>query len=109
MTAPLYPSESEIAILVLGKRAKEWRVVAPYLENQCGMPRVDTHMGGRYWPAVEEFFRLRHGFKSVPRLDEAPPLAPKSRTIRGLPLRSDGKDSLDGPKTPSLADRRHPG
>jgi hypothetical protein len=59
----LYPSESEIAVLVLGKRAKDWPTTARYLEDKHGLPRVDELMGGRYWPAVEAYFRVRHGMK----------------------------------------------
>lgn len=58
---PLYPSETELAVLVLGKRAKDWRRLATYLEDKQGLPRVDELMGGRYWPAVEAYFRVRHG------------------------------------------------
>lgn len=59
---PLYPSESELAILVLGtKKAKEWPRIASYLENKLGLPRVDGLMGGRFWPAVDAYFRIRHG------------------------------------------------
>jgi hypothetical protein len=63
MTA-LYPSESELAIMVLGKRAKDWSRLASYLEDKHGLPRVDELMGGRYWPAVEAYFRVRHGMKA---------------------------------------------
>ena len=61
-TPPLYPSESEIAVLVLGaKRAREWPAKARYLEDKHGLPPIDQVMGGRYWPAVVEYFRRRHG------------------------------------------------
>jgi hypothetical protein len=61
---PLYPSESELAVLVLGKRAKDWPRIASYLEDKHGLPRVDELMGGRYWSAVEAYFRVRHGMKA---------------------------------------------
>ncbi|MEY9184883.1 hypothetical protein [Bradyrhizobium sp. USDA 313] len=62
MTIPLYPSEAEIAVLVLGaKRAREWPAKARYLEDKHGLPRIDEVMGGRFWPAVVEYFRRRHG------------------------------------------------
>jgi hypothetical protein len=55
---PLYPSEDEIAVLVLGSmRAKDRPRVASYLEDKDGLPRVDELMGGRFWPAVVAYFR----------------------------------------------------
>lgn len=75
----LYPSEPEIAILILGaKRAKEWPCIAVHLENKHGLPRVDAEMGGRFWPEVQAYFYHRHGM----RLDGAVPSAPVSSRIR---------------------------
>jgi hypothetical protein len=37
---PLYPNESELARLVLGTRANEWRSKAAVLERQ-GLPKID--------------------------------------------------------------------
>jgi hypothetical protein len=34
--------------------------MAPQLERQ-GLPKIDPLMKGRFWPAVEAFFRNRHG------------------------------------------------
>ena len=57
---PLYPSEAEIAVLVLGPtRAREWRVIAEVLEVK-GLPKIDPLMGGRFLPAVEAFLYRRH-------------------------------------------------
>ena len=57
---PLYPSEDEIAVAVLGqKRARLWPGLAVVLERQ-GLPRVDPQFGGRYLPAVEDFLDRRH-------------------------------------------------
>lgn len=103
----LYPSESELAVLVLGKRAKDWSRIASYLEDKHGLPRVDELMGGRYWPAVEAYFRVRHG---VPALDAAPSLVPKlSSRVRVVPFKPDGKDNLHGQEAPAAFDRRHSG
>jgi hypothetical protein len=66
---PLYPDEATIAVLVLGKRAKDWPRIAKYMEDKHGLPRVDELMGGRYWPAVEECFGLRQGYSALPRVD----------------------------------------
>jgi hypothetical protein len=79
MTLPsdpaLYPSESEIATLVLGKRAKDWPATARYLEDKHGLPRVDELMGGRYWPAVEAY---RHG---MPIGGSRPPISSRVRIV----------------------------
>jgi hypothetical protein len=84
----LYPSESELAILVLGtKRAKDWPRVASYLEDKHGLPRVDELLGGRFWPAVVAYFHVRHG---VPAFDHdrilsrvrIVPFAPDRKTPR---------------------------
>jgi hypothetical protein len=64
---PLYPDEATIAVAVLGsKRAKQWSSIARFLEDKHGLPRVDELMGGRYWPAVEAYFRVRHGMQVDP-------------------------------------------
>jgi hypothetical protein len=61
---PLYPDEAMIAVAVLGaKRAKNWSRIATYLEDKHGLPRVDELMGGRFWPAVDAYFRARHGIQ----------------------------------------------
>lgn len=59
---PLYPTEDTIAVLALGKRAKEWPKLAPVLERE-GMPRIDPLLGARYWPAVRAFLDSRHGIR----------------------------------------------
>jgi N6-adenosine-specific RNA methylase IME4 len=55
----LYPCEAEIAHR-LSQSEKHWRRIAPQLERQ-GLPKIDPIMKGRFWPAVEAFFRNRHG------------------------------------------------
>jgi hypothetical protein len=57
---PLFPSEEQIAVLVLGKeRAKEWPRIARILEEVDRFPSIDEHVGARYWPAVAGYFHNR--------------------------------------------------
>jgi hypothetical protein len=57
---PLYPSEADIAVRVLGEDAKRWPDIAAMWERE-GLPRVDPLTGKRFWPAVEIFLLRRHG------------------------------------------------
>ena len=59
----LYPCEAEIARR-LSQSEKHWRRIAPQLERQ-GLPKIDPIMKGRFWPAVEAFFRNRHGLGTI--------------------------------------------
>ena len=59
----LYPCEAEIARR-LSQSEKHWRRIAPDLERQ-GLPKIDLVMNGRFWPAVEAFFRHRHGLGAL--------------------------------------------
>lgn len=59
----LYPCEAEIARR-LSQSEKHWRDIAPALERK-GLPRIDPLMRGRFWPAVEAFFRQRHGMSDM--------------------------------------------
>ena len=59
----LYPCEAEIARR-LSQSEKHWRRIAPQLERQ-GLPKIDPIMKGRFWPAVEAFFRNRHGMGNL--------------------------------------------
>src|SRR5438105_13406224 len=59
----LYPCEAEIARR-LSQSEKHWRRIAPQLERQ-GLPKIDPIMKGRFWPAVEAFFRNRHGLDNM--------------------------------------------
>ena len=107
---PLYPDEETVAIEVMGtRRAKDWPEKARYLEDKHGLPRVDELMGGRFWPAVVEFFRMRHGVKLRERLDAeesgGPPFNP-SRSIRIAPFRADSKEQHDGPEASPANGRR---
>ena len=97
---PLYPDEETIALLVLGpSRAKEWKAVAVILERE-GLPRIDTFMGGRYWPAVRAFFDSKHGLGNL----EARPV---SSRIRIVPFAPDGPEEPYA-ESPRAVGRRRP-
>jgi hypothetical protein len=55
----LFPCEAEIARR-LSQSAKRWRGIVRQLERE-GLPKVDPLMGGRFWPAVVDFFHARDG------------------------------------------------
>src|SRR5439155_5907255 len=59
----LFPCEAEVARR-LSQSEKRWRGVARQLERE-GLPKIDPLMGGRFWPAVVDFFRARHGVSKV--------------------------------------------
>jgi hypothetical protein len=59
----LFPSENEIARR-LSQNPRDWPAKAAVLERH-GLPRVDPMMGGRYWPAVREFWNRRYGLTSI--------------------------------------------
>jgi hypothetical protein len=62
---PLYPDEQQIAVAVLGaKRARSWPAIARQLEAKDGLPPVEPLFGGRYWPAVVDFFNRRYGLNA---------------------------------------------
>jgi hypothetical protein len=52
---PLFPSEEQLALAILGKRARDWRQIAAHYDGK-GLPAVDPVMGARYAPAVKAFF-----------------------------------------------------
>ena len=60
----LYPCEAEIARR-LSQSEKHWREIVPQLERE-GLPKIDPLMGGRFWPAIREWFKARHGIGSIP-------------------------------------------
>lgn len=56
----LYPDEKELAVLIMGEaRAAEWPTIAK-VEERAGLPRISLQYGGRFWPAVLEFYLRRH-------------------------------------------------
>jgi hypothetical protein len=95
---PLYPDEAAIAVAVLGhKRAREWPRIAKHLEDKHGLPPVDAEMGGRFWPAIVAYFRIRHGM----HVDGLPPPSANVHSrIRIVPFKPDGKDNFDDPPRP---------
>jgi hypothetical protein len=107
---PLYPSEDQIAVAVMGPaRAKEWPGKARYLQDKHGLPPVDELMGGRYWPAVEEFFRARHGV-ALPKTVDGPAIVPTiSSRVRVVPFKPDGRENYDVEETQAATGRRPSG
>lgn len=72
----LFPDEAEIARR-LSQTLPEWRSKAPILERD-GLVRVDPLMGGRFWPAVEAYWRRRYALATIE------------------PSQPDGGENLDG-------------
>jgi hypothetical protein len=96
---PLYPDEAAIAAAVLGnKRAKDWPRIAAHLEAKHELPPVDAEMGGRFWPAVKQYFYSRHGMQFDGTLH-----ATSSSRIRVVPFNPNGRGDGDPPP-----DRRGP-
>jgi len=75
---PLFPSEYQIGVLVLGEaRAGEWPRIAKILEEVDRFPPIDQYVGARYWPAVAGYFHNRwnvdlYNSKSSIRIGPAP-------------------------------------
>jgi len=61
---PLFASDVELGRAIMGERAAEWKLIARLFEPR-GLPKVDTQLGGRYVPAVLQFFDARHGVGGV--------------------------------------------
>lgn len=59
----LFPEEAEIARR-LSQTPAEWAAKAIILERS-GLPKIDPIMGGRFWPAVEAYWRRRYGLDSI--------------------------------------------
>lgn len=65
--APLYASEDQIAVFVIGPaRAKEWPGIVAALERQ-GFPPINKVFGGRYRPAVKAWL---DAFEAARRMAE---------------------------------------
>jgi len=68
---PLYATDEEIGEVVLGfEKRGEFVKLAVLLERQ-GMPKISPLLGGRYVPAVKQFFDTYNG------LSQSAPMAPK--------------------------------
>lgn len=86
---PLYPAESDLARVVVGaERAGQWDAIAQMLERE-GLPVIDTLMGGRFLPAVEAFFRVRHG---LDRAASPESTLPAKGRVKVVPFRPDGDE-----------------
>jgi hypothetical protein len=59
----LFPCEAEIARR-LSQEPHEWAAKAVILERH-GLPRIDPMMGGRFWPAVLQFWNQRYGLTRI--------------------------------------------
>lgn len=59
----LFPCEAEIARR-LSQTSAEWAARSQILERD-GLPRIDPVMGGRFWPAVQEYWNRRYGLRSI--------------------------------------------
>jgi hypothetical protein len=59
----LFPCEDEIARR-LSQSPRDWPSRATVLER-AGFPTVDPLMGGRFWPAVEAYWKRRYGLTSI--------------------------------------------
>lgn len=57
---PLFATDAELAGAILGPRRGDWSAIAALLETR-GLPRVNSLMGGRYVPAVRQFFDADNG------------------------------------------------
>jgi len=51
----LYATEAELAKAILGKRARDWKMIVSIYERR-GFPRINTLMCGRNTRKVLEFF-----------------------------------------------------
>jgi hypothetical protein len=60
-----------------------------------GLPKIDPLMGGRFWPAVRQWFLDRHGLMG--QLLGSETLPAKSR-VRIVPFAPDGEVDFDGEK-----------
>ena len=61
---PLFATDEEIGEAVLGSdRRAEFKGLAILLERQ-GMPKISPLLGGRYVPAVKQFFDTHNGLST---------------------------------------------
>ena len=69
---PLYATDKELAPAILGKRAKDWSMLLRLYEPR-GFPKISPLTGGRYVPAVIQFFDAKEGVggKLIPATDGA--------------------------------------
>ena len=54
---PLFVPDKDLGVKILGPdRSRQWPNLAKYLEFHRAMPVLSTIFGGRYWPALVEYF-----------------------------------------------------
>jgi hypothetical protein len=68
-----------------------------------GLPKIDPLMGGRFWPAVRQWFLDRHGLST-----ELPSSAssPARSRVRIVPFAPDGEADFDGEKASAARGQR---
>jgi hypothetical protein len=95
---PLFPSEAQIAELVVGReRAKDWPMIAQSLEKR-GFPKIDTLHGGRKLKDVLAWYDDPTRATSQGNLPSSTP------RVTIAPYAEDGREDFHA-QTPS-ADRR---
>lgn len=59
---PLFIPDKDLGVKILGPdRSRQWPHLAKYLEFHRAMPMTSAIFGGRYWPALVEYFgREKH-------------------------------------------------
>lgn len=95
----LYPSEKELAALILGKdRAHQWPAFA-VVEERHGLPPIDQLFGGRFYPDVLSYLKRRSA--------REPPAAAASHSGKAWEPKP-GPDGVDI-ATPGLHGQIRPG
>lgn len=85
---PLFATDAELAGAILGDRRGDWTSIAALLETK-GLPKINMLMGGRYVPAVKQFFDADNGILE-----------------KVLPSDPDGVENLSAWKTKNPLKRR---
>lgn len=71
---PLFADDATLRRLVAPHMtAGEWKAALEAMEARESFPRIDAQMGGRYLPAVRQFFAHKHG------MVDSPPLVPDQK------------------------------
>jgi hypothetical protein len=80
---PLYATDEELAQAILGKRANDWPMLLALYEPR-GFPKISPLTGGRYVPAVLQFFDAKEGVGGnlIPATDGAERPWPTDRKAR---------------------------
>lgn len=94
---PLFPTEAEYALAILGSRARDWPSIA-VLDERKGLPKIDPVRGGRYRPAVQAFYDRVGG------LGEAD--SPRQDRVRIMNFAPDGEETPDAEKEAAIRGQR---